>query len=199
MPRHKQDASVHLDARAPFVLDVHELGRRPGSMRKVTRTVPAPHGLGDEVLGVPADRDLVLELRLESVMEGVLVSGTATTTADGECIRCLDPLTRAVEVDVQELFAYPESSSAEAGEDEILHLHGDLLDLEPVVRDAIVLALPLQPVCEPDCPGLCVDCGIRLADAPGHSHRSFDPRWAALSQLAAPDETTPTSLTREEG
>ncbi len=185
MPRHKLDTTPHLDARAPFVLDVHELGRRPGSMRRVTRTVALPHPFGDEVLGIAQGADLVLELRLESVMEGVLVSGTAGATALGECVRCLDPIEELVDVDVQELFAYPESSSAEADEDEVLRLDGDLLDLEPVVRDAVVLALPLQPVCSPDCPGLCVECGARLADDPDHAHAVADPRWAALAGLVA--------------
>jgi uncharacterized protein len=182
VPRQKQ-GSTHLDARNPFVIDVHELGRRPGSMRPLNRTVTLRERLGDDVLGVPVGSDLTLTLRLESVVEGVLVSGTATARADGECVRCLDPLERDVEVDVQELYAYPESASAEADEDEVYHLDGDLLDIEPVVRDAVVLALPLQPVCTVDCPGLCVECGARLADDPEHTHTSVDPRWAALAGL----------------
>ena len=185
MPRRDRDQepTQRLDPRAPLVIDTRELGRRPGSMRSVSRVGPAPAGLGDEVIGVRAGADLELDLRLEAVMEGVLVSGTARATAAGECVRCLDPIEQQLEVDVQELFAYPESSSADADEDEVHHLEGDLLDLEPVVRDAVVLALPLQPVCEDDCPGLCVDCGARLADDPGHGHESVDPRWAALSGL----------------
>jgi uncharacterized protein len=65
-----------------------------------------------------------------------------------------------------------------------LTLNGDLLDLEPVVRDAVVLALPFNPLCDPDCQGLCVSCGVRMADAePGHSHDEVDPRWASLALL----------------
>ncbi|MFZ5871374.1 MAG: YceD family protein, partial [Actinomycetota bacterium] len=93
-----------LDPRSPLVLDTTELGRRPGSMRAVLRTVPAPRDLGTEVIGVPAGSDLVLDLRLEAVMEGVLVSGTARGRAAGECVRCLDDVALEVEVDVQELF-----------------------------------------------------------------------------------------------
>jgi uncharacterized protein len=188
-----------LDPRSPYVLDTHELGRRPGSMRKLQRSVPAPEDLGTEVIGVPAGSDLELDLRLEAVMEGVLVSGTARGRATGECVRCLDDVEREVGVEFQELFNYPDSRSsthhghrgkaAEPDEDaeDTYELEGDLLDLEPVIRDAVVLALPFQPVCSEDCPGLCSECGARLADDPEHHHEDVDPRWAALQNLVSPD------------
>jgi uncharacterized protein len=172
-----------LDPRSPLVLDTTELGRRPGSMRRVTRTVPAPDDLGTEVIGVPIGSDVELDLRLEAVMEGVLVSGTARGRATGECVRCLDDLEQAFEVDLQELFTYP-GRSPQGDEDDLHELEGELIDLEPVLRDAVVLALPFQPVCTPECPGLCSECGVRLADHPGHSHDVVDPRWAALQGLA---------------
>jgi uncharacterized protein len=60
----------------------------------------------------------------------------------------------------------------------------DDLDVEPVLRDAVVLALPLNPVCDPECPGLCPECGARLADDPDHTHEAaIDPRWSALKEL----------------
>ena len=114
-------------------------------------------------------------------MEGVLASGRAWVTLSGECARCLEPLEDDLEVTLQELYVYPES---DAEEDEASRLEGELLDLEPVLRDAVVLALPFRPVCTPDCPGLCLECGARLQDDPGHAHEeSIDPRWAALSTL----------------
>jgi uncharacterized protein len=171
--------SGEIDPRAPLVIDTRELGRRPGSMRRLTRIVPAPTDLGIDVAGVPQGSDIRLDLRLESVVEGVLVSGTARVTVTGECVRCLDPLERTIEAGFQELYAY---SAADAAEDDQA-LEGDLLDLEPVVRDAVVLAVPLQPVCRQDCPGLCPECGARLADDPGHKHDAVDPRWAALMEL----------------
>lgn len=162
----------------PLVVDTHELGRRPGTERTITRTVDAPDDLGNDVFGVPEGSPIVLELRLEAVMDGVLVTGTASAQATGECVRCLDDLGEDLLVDVQELYLYDD-----AGEDEMA-LEDDLLDLEPVLRDAVVLALPLNPVCDPDCPGLCSECGARLADDPGHTHGEvIDPRWAALSRL----------------
>jgi uncharacterized protein len=173
--------TAHLDPRSPLVLDTRELGRRPGSMRTLSRSVPAPADLGVDVLGVPVGSALELDLRLESVVEGVLVSGTVSGTVTGECVRCLDPVSRHLEVDVQELWAREAATDAE---DELPRLDGDLLDIEPVLRDAVVLALPLQPLCREDCPGLCSDCGAHLAEDPGHRHESIDPRWAALHQLA---------------
>lgn len=150
-------------------------------MRTLSRSVPAPADLGVDVLGVPVGSALELDFRLESVVEGVLVSGTVSGTVTGECVRCLDPVSRPLEVDVQELWAREVATDAE---DELPRLDGDLLDIEPVLRDAVVLALPLQPLCREDCPGLCSECGARLAEDPGHQHESVDPRWAALQQLA---------------
>ena len=177
----------HLDVRSPYVVDTRELGRRPGLSRPLHRTVPAPADLGTEVIGVPEGSDLRLELLLESVVEGVLVSGDAHGEAVGECVRCLDPVERSVDVRVQELYAYPGAASAD--DEDLMELQGDLLDLEPVLRDAVVPSLPFQPVCTVDCPGLCSQCGVRLVDDPLHDHDDSDPRWAALRQLAA---STPT-------
>ena len=178
---------------SPFVLDTHELGRRPGTMRTVQRTVAAPEDLGTVVIGVPAGSDLGLDLRLEAVMEGVLVSGTVTARAIGECVRCLDEVVEDFVVDIQELYAYPERARAaaeEGDEEEIRELDGDLIDAEPAIRDAVVLALPFRPVCSPDCPGLCPECGARLADDPDHQHEVLDPRWAELGRVQSQFDDT---------
>ncbi|MFD9954721.1 YceD family protein [[Kitasatospora] papulosa] len=186
----------HLDHRSPLVFDTRELGRRPGAMKRLTRTAEAPKDLGiDGVIGVPENAPLALVLRLESVMEGVLVTGTARATAEGECVRCLEPLTLEVEADFQEMFSYPDADDrnrsrtadpvddAEDDEDRFF-LEDDSFDLEPVLRDAVVLALPLQPVCKETCAGLCSECGIRLDENPDHHHDVADIRWAALQGLA---------------
>ncbi|ATL85765.1 DUF177 domain-containing protein [Streptomyces malaysiensis subsp. malaysiensis] len=152
----------------------------------------APKDLGIEVIGVREGATVELDLRLESVMEGVLVTGTARAPLTGECVRCLEPLERELEADFQEMYSYPDaddrSRDADTGDDaeeeDRLFLEADLFDLEPVLRDAVVLALPLQPVCREDCPGLCAECGARLADDPGHHHDAADIRWAALQGLA---------------
>ncbi|MDH2416937.1 YceD family protein [Nocardioides sp. CER19] len=177
-----------LDPRAPLVLDTRDLGRRPGSQRELTRSAPAPADLGIEVLSVPAGTPVELDLRLEAVMDGVLVTGEAHAALEGECVRCLEPITDEVDVTFQELYLYDDTRDAasveEEGDDDVSMLDGDLLDLEPVLRDAVVLALPFQPLCQDDCPGLCPECGARLADDPDHSHEAaIDPRWAGLSGL----------------
>ena len=181
-----------LDPRAPLVVDTRELGRRPGSMRTVTRTVPAPADLGIVVIGILEGSPIDLDLRLESVVEGVLVTGTARVRVEGECVRCLDPVSSEQEVRLQELYLYPDQ---DLDDEEAERLEGDLLDLEPVLRDAVVLALPFQPVCREDCPGLCVECGALLADDPEHHHASTDPRWAALNVLVQLD---PNVIEKEE-
>ncbi|AOW89284.1 YceD family protein [Streptomyces olivaceus] len=187
--------NARLDHRDPLVFDTHELGRRPGALQRLTRTVDAPKDLGLQgVIGVPEGAPVELELRLESVMEGVLVTGTARAGAEGECVRCLEPLEQQLEADFQELFSYPDADDrgrpvAEPGDDaeddeDRLFVEDGLIALESVLRDAVVLALPMQPVCREDCPGLCSVCGARLADDPDHHHDAVDIRWAALQGLA---------------
>ncbi|MDQ8701875.1 YceD family protein [Streptomyces sp. LHD-70] len=190
--------NARLDHRNPLVFDTHELGRRPGALQRLTRTIDAPSGdaiFGIKgVIGVPGGAPVDLELRLESVMEGVLVTGTARARVEGECVRCLEPLERELEADFQEMFTYPDaddrgrSKQAEPADDaedeDVTPLEDGLFDLEPVLRDAVVLALPMQPVCQDDCPGLCAECGARLADDPDHHHDAVDIRWAALQGLA---------------
>ncbi len=190
--------NARLDHRNPLVFDTHELGRRPGALQRLSRTVDAPKDLGiQDVIGVPEGAPVELDLRLESVMEGVLVTGTARARAEGECVRCLEPLGLELEADFQEMFSYPDADDRgrvkaepadDAGEsaenEDRLFLEDGLFDLEPVLRDAVVLALPMQPVCQDDCPGLCSECGARLADDPDHHHDAVDIRWAALQGLA---------------
>ncbi len=162
-------------------------------MKRLSREAKAPTDLGVEFIGVRQGAPVQLDLRLESVMEGVLVTGTARAWLEGECVRCLESLEQECEADFQELFSYPDaddrSRDADTGDDaedeDTLFLEGDFFALEPVLRDAVVLSLPLQPVCREDCPGLCPDCGARLADDPDHRHdEAVDIRWAALQGLA---------------
>lgn len=172
----------------PLVLDIRELGRRPGSMKRVSAQVPAPPDLGTAMLVVPPGGSVDLDLRLESVVEGVLVSGTVSARVNGECSRCLEPFTGRTTVAIRELFYYPgradDAGSGEGDGEELYRVVDDHLDVEPPVRDALVLSLPLSPVCKPDCAGLCVDCGVRLDEVgPGHAHPRPDSAWAALLPL----------------
>jgi uncharacterized protein len=170
-----------LNPRSGLVLDTHELGRRAGAMKVVQTSVEAPADLGIGVIGVPLGSPVELDLRLESVIEGVLVSGSATVEVRGECVRCLGDVSDELEVTIQELYVYP---GIEPDDDLASRLEGDLIDLEPLLRDEVVLDLPFQPLCRDDCLGLCVECGANLNDDPGHRHEAgLDPRWDALRGL----------------
>ncbi|MCK0175057.1 MULTISPECIES: DUF177 domain-containing protein [Mycobacteriaceae] len=187
--------AVRRAARSPLVLDVSRLGRRPGSMTTVHETVPSPLRMGLQLIGVEEDAPLDLDLQVQAVSEGVLVTGTVSAPTTGECARCLTPITGRVDIDLTELFAYPDSATDETTDaDEVGRVGSigvpDTLDLEQPVIDAIGLALPFSPLCRPDCEGLCPDCGIAMATAePGHHHEQLDPRWAKLSGLLENDET----------
>ena len=179
-----------LDARSPFVFDVRELGRRPGAMLQFDRDLPAADLIGGgtntlDGLYTAESADLLLDLRVESVVEGVLGTGRISGSLVGECVRCLDPVEVEVDADFQELFYYDLADLTPEEVEEAQLVVEDLLDVAALVHDAVMLELPLQPLCEEDCAGLCAECGIRLADDPDHAHETVDPRWAALSGLAA--------------
>lgn len=167
---------------SPWVINIREMGRHPGGMRDYQRAIPAPAGFGLEVIGIPEDSPIELELQLVSATEGVYVSGLASAAVEGECARCLEPIAYPLTVRMGELFAYPDSvTEATTDEDEVSRVVDDLVDSEELVRDAVLLALPLSPLCEADCRGLCVECGDRWAVlGPEHTHETLDPRWAAL-------------------
>lgn len=170
-----------LDAHAPFVLDTHELGRRPGTSLRVRLMLPAPESLEVGLAAVPADTELDCDLQLEAVMEGVYVGLRTVAPVTAECARCLDPIVTSVDVDSHDLYVY----DAADADDDARQMDGDLIDLEPALRDGIALALPGTLLCEQSCPGLCARCGARLADDPDHSHdASVDPRWSALRGLS---------------
>ena len=179
-----------LDPRSPQVFSTVELSRRPGSMLQSSRVIEAPERIGTEVIAVPAGAPLEIEVRLESVLEGVYASGVVRGIASGACVRCLKPVTVPVAGTFQDLFAYPDRAAhhREVGVADVdvpdYEVQGDLIDLGPLLVDTIVPALPFQPVCRPECPGLCAQCGFRLADDPGHAHELLDPRWSALASLA---------------
>ncbi|WP_235928958.1 YceD family protein [Marisediminicola senii] len=147
-------------------------------MREKTLDPVLDDAMGNAVIGVPAGAPLHIDVRLESLHDGILVSADVTGESVGECVRCLIEVRQPLEVDLQELFAYSQDEAFD------YDVHDETIDLEPVVRDAVVLSLPFQPVCQEDCLGLCPQCGARLLDDPSHEHEApIDPRWAALAGL----------------
>jgi len=178
MPHAKLKRSQRLDPRGSFVFDIRSLGS--ASARSEERTAPAPPELGAGLVRVPEGSDLELDVLLEEVSDGVLVTARVRAELAGECARCLDGFTSRIEVGFQELFA----AEPGASDDDGYLLDGDFLDLESALRDALVLDLPLSPLCAVDCAGLCVVCGVRLADAePGHRHVGDGGVWAVLRDL----------------
>jgi uncharacterized protein len=167
-------------ATSPFDLNVRDLVHRPGEMRERALDLAAPDEFGAGAATVKAGAPLQIDVKLEGLHEGILVTGEVKADATGECVRCLDPVTIPLEVEFQELFAYSLDEAFDFA------VRDDHVDLEPVVRDAVVLALPFQPVCRPDCAGLDPETGERLADNPDRSPREvLDPRWAALEGFQA--------------
>jgi uncharacterized protein len=127
---------------------------------------------------------LVLDVRLEGLHDGILVTAEVSTVASGECVRCLDEVSLPIEVEFQELFAYSPTEELEYS------VHDNHVDCEQLVRDAVVLELPFQPLCNEDCLGLDPETGEKLSEPRSPTSSEIDPRWAALEALASDTTTT---------
>lgn len=201
MSRTTKEQIITLDPQSPLVLDVHDLAHKPGSSREVNRVVEIPAVIGTSIIAIQADEDINVDLRLECVHEGILVTGQINAEAVGECVRCLDPMTKIVRSYPAEMYLYPEkktNSKAKApkddeeddgDEEEVSFLDDNMIDLSLLIVDTLVPALPFQPLCRKDCAGLCPECGVKLDDEPDHEHEILDPRWSALAGLTGGDDT----------
>ncbi|NBW73001.1 MAG: DUF177 domain-containing protein [Microbacteriaceae bacterium] len=166
-----------------FLIQVHDLMHRAGTMREFDTEIVLDADLGAGLAKVPKGGKVFLELRLESVHEGIYVSGTLRTEAVADCARCLDSLKIGIEVDIQELFAY----SLQVEDD--LVVSDEQIDLEQVIVDSVVLNLPFTPICSPDCLGLCSECGVKMNENPEHAHEAkIDSRWSELEKFAKESE-----------
>jgi len=169
-------------------LDLHALGRHPGEMIDRRLDVPAPADLGVGMVGVPQGSPVVLELTCQSAGDGVLVQGDATVTLAGQCARCLAQFERPGRFPLQELYYYPGKGPDESDDEEALFVQDSVVDLEPVLRAAVVLNLPFSPLCRADCAGLCPTCGADMNEQPDHQHDALmDERWAGLSAVVIPE------------
>lgn len=190
-------AAARRGSPSPLVINISRLPRRPGSMMTVHETVSSPSRIGLDLVAIDPGAPLDLDLRIESVSEGALVTGTVSAPTRGECARCLTPISGRVTIDLTELFAYPDSATDETTDaDEVARVGAgplaDTIDLEQPIVDAVGLALPFAPLCRPDCAGLCPECGVVLAGLEGdalrtHHHDRIDPRWAKLAAMR-PDQ-----------
>jgi uncharacterized protein len=192
-------------ARSVFVFNTHDLPHRAGEMREHQLSLLLSEPLGVDLLAIKPGESIEVELRITSVDEGVLATGEITAVATGECGRCLDPITWPIDEAFTELFYYETAASraAEKGKkraksiskreekkdidlevDELTFMIGDEIDLELPIRDAVILNLPVNPLCSDECPGLCQGCGEKWINLPAdHAHNPEDPRWAALKGL----------------
>lgn len=184
-----------------FILNIHELPRRAGEMREYALDIDAPFRIGIPLIAVPEGDLIELDARCESVTEGVLVTADIFAIAIGECIRCLDPVELEIERKIQELYRYQptddkgkrvskgdkrkdEEMEGDLEEVDILYIEGDQANLEIPILDAIILSLPVNPLCDEECLGLCPDCGEKWENLPEeHSHGASDIRWAGLAGL----------------
>jgi uncharacterized protein len=174
--------SKHVTAPA-LAVDVRELLQRPGAHRHVVVRAPL-EDLATPVASVPPDRPVTVDVEIESVVEGLLVTGTVAATAVVKCVRCLRPVDHDLKVEVRELFALREGGEEDEG---YAVLPDDRLPLDTMARDALVLAFPAFPLCRPDCAGLCPVCGAdrNLQDCGHGGTETIDPRWAGLADLRA--------------
>lgn len=188
---------------SPWALPVAQLGSHAGQSTQLDMAMPAPDGIGDEVIGITAGTPVRVTGSFDSIIDGLILSGHVAAAAHAECSRCLKPIHRTWGADVTAFFPFDGSRDAtaahgpasgdytvEAGQDEAgdediypLSPDGAYADLERLLRDTLVEALPLQPLCRSDCKGLCPECGINLNMHPGHHHEHTDTRFAALADL----------------
>ena len=181
--------------KSPFLFNCYDLPRRAGEMREFELNIDAPDDFGLPLFKIDPATPIEVDLTISAVSEGVLATAEVRATAHGECTRCLEPIEQDIDQSFTELFYYqtsrPSRSKAaapeELGEDDNLVMDGDEIDLELPVRDALILNLPLNPLCRPDCQGLCPDCGVKWDELPGDhgesGHDKTDIRWAGLEKL----------------
>jgi uncharacterized protein len=155
------------------------LSSQVGQKRNYHLEFEAPEAIGTPVVGIPSGSLVEIDLECEVMRNGIFITGELHTQIEGECGRCLEPLTGSISEKFQELFFF---QAPEDFDDEIFLMTGDIADIERAVRDAVVLNLPLNPLCQADCLGLCSGCGVKWEELDDdHFHEVIDPRWSDLS------------------
>lgn len=162
---------------SPFVVNVATIVRKPGTMRELELDVTLPDRIGEGLIYFDKGAEVELDARLEALHDGILATVDARGTLSGQCSRCLTPLAEPWEGHFAELYSLERDESTE------YHVENDTIDLEGPFRDAVVLELPFQPLCEPDCLGLDPVTGEKLTEPLPEAEESIDPRWAQLQSL----------------
>ncbi|PPG41257.1 hypothetical protein C5C17_05920 [Pseudoclavibacter sp. RFBA6] len=164
---------------SPYLVNIATIVGKAGTMRTLELDFDAPERIGEGLGYIEKGTPIELDVRLEVLHDGILATASLESRMSGECSRCLTPLDEPLRVDFAELFAYARDEALE------YEVHDDTVDLEPPVRDAVVLALPFQPVCRPDCLGLDPETGEKLVEPLEEQAPAVDPRWAALAGFGA--------------
>ncbi|KMY23550.1 hypothetical protein ACU19_03770 [Actinobaculum suis] len=180
-----------MSTRDTYVISLVDLPRAEGSVIHHEETYPAPADMGLELIRVPAGSEMYVAVDLTSVADGVYIGGSVEVDIEGQCARCLRDISGHRTQKIADLAYYPErrekliAEGDDDAEDHALVLN-DAVNIESILRDAIVLNLPFKPLCEPDCAGLCSVCGIRLEELPADHHHELPPfQSAALDALEA--------------
>ncbi len=188
-----------------LLVSVHDLSIKPGSWKDLDLSISAHPEFKTDLIEIPATQPIDIFGKLESVSEGILATLEIETVAQASCVRCLDPIEFDCQEEIVQLYFYPnhapssknshhksknsaskskDEMKSEEEEEDLLFVEGECIDLEPVIRDALLLDLPLNPLCDENCQGLCPDCGDKYRDLPAdHQHQQIDPRWGALGDL----------------
>lgn len=196
---------------SPWAISVAQVASRAGQSKEIDATFPAPSGIGDEIVGVEEGADVTVVGSFDSIVDGLIFNARISAPVHAECTRCLKPIKRDWTMNVTSFFPYEDKSASVAsgkggkngkggvkeeevdiiaGEDESEDSYpllegGSWADIETLLRDTLVEELPLQPLCKPDCLGLCSQCGADLNEDPDHHHDVTDIRFAALEGLKA--------------
>ncbi len=164
----------------PFRVHVGDLLAAPGSVRH--HRIATKVDWGVDLTQVAPDSQIDADLELVSTSGGLLVRGAIDFEAILTCSRCLDEATVPMHVEVSDIVEDGDD------DDDEYHLAGDVLDLEPILRDEVLLAMPLRPRCEPECQGLVQDGESDLNTAAPGTARGTDSPFAALQDLFGPGD-----------
>jgi uncharacterized protein len=188
-------------ARSIFLFNTHDLPHRAGEMREYQLDLKLLEPVGVELLSVKSGEIIEVDLRIQSVDEGVLATGRVIATATGECTRCLAPITWPIDENFTELYYYEmtggrsnskrstrsksdKEEDLDLDEDDLQFMVGDDIDLEPAIRDAVILNLEVNPLCQEDCPGLAENHGENWAYLSADQNQTpIDDRWASLKNF----------------
>lgn len=180
-----------------WTVPVAQVGSRAGQTMLVDRDFPAPGGIGDSIVGVKEGEPIHVNGQFDSIIDGLIFTGTFTAPVTAVCARCDRDLSGDWSEQVTAFFPYEDADAGKtknedveiiAGEEESgdtypLIDNGAFANIEPLLRDTFVSALPLNPLCKPDCKGLCPQCGLDLNESPEHVHEVTDLRFADLEAL----------------